>query len=191
MPKTSLKGSAFLNPLPVVLITSKENDFINVFTAAWVSTICTKPPMVSVSIRPERLSYEMIKKSGEFTINLPDKSMTKIVDFCGVRSGREIDKIKKFNLSLEEGIAINVPSIEKCPVSLECKVKNIVQLGSHDMFLSEIMKVKVDRKLMDDSGKIHLEKAGLICYSHGEYFQLPDFSLGKFGYSVKKRKNSR
>jgi len=191
MPKVALKGSALLNPLPAVLITSVKDGFVNVFTAAWVATICTKPPMVSVSIRPERLSYEMIKASGEFTINLPTDKLARVVDFCGVRSGRDVDKLKKFGLSLEEGISVDSPSIKECPVSLECKVKDIIPLGSHHMFISEVVQVKVDKELVDDKGKIHFEKAKLMCYSHGEYFSLAGSPLGKFGYSVQKRNRGK
>lgn len=189
MSKIALKGSAMLNPVPAVLITSRKDDFVNVFTAAWVGTICTKPPMVSVSIRPERLSYEMIKSTGQFTINLPSAKLTRALDYCGVRSGRDVDKIEKFNLTLEEGIHIDVPSIGECPVALECSVKEILPLGSHHMFIAEVVQVKVEETLVDSNGKIHFDKAGLVCYSHGEYFSLDHVPLGKFGYSVQKKKN--
>jgi flavin reductase (DIM6/NTAB) family NADH-FMN oxidoreductase RutF len=189
MSKVTFKGGALLNPVPAVLVTSKKDDFVNVFTAAWVGTICTKPPMVSVSIRPERLSYEMIKSTGQFTINLPSAKLVKALDFCGVRSGRDVDKIKKFELTLEEGIEVDVPSIGECPVALECRVKEILPLGSHHMFIAEVVQVKVEERLVDSNGKIHFDKAGLVCYSHGEYFSLVDASLGKFGYSVQKKKN--
>jgi flavin reductase (DIM6/NTAB) family NADH-FMN oxidoreductase RutF len=189
MSKMSLKGSAMLNPVPAVLITSKKDGFVNAFTAAWVGTVCTRPPMVSVSIRPERLSYDMIKSTGEFTINLPGSNLVRALDFCGVRSGRNVDKIAKFGFTLEEGIEVDVPSIGECPVALECKVSSIVPLGSHDMFIAEVVRVKVEEKLVDSSGKIHFGKAGLVCYSHGEYFPLMEAPLGKFGYSVQKKKS--
>jgi flavin reductase (DIM6/NTAB) family NADH-FMN oxidoreductase RutF len=188
MSKIALKGSAMLNPVPAVLITSRKDDFVNVFTAAWVGTICTKPPMVSVSIRPERLSYEMIKSTGQFTINLPSGKLARVLDFCGVRSGRDVDKIEKFNLTLEEGIQIDVPSIGECPVALECSVREILPLGSHHMFIAEVVQVKVEEALVDSNGKIHFSKADLVCYSHGEYFTLANEPLGKFGYSVQKKK---
>ena len=189
MEKTAFKGSTLLNPVPAVLITSKNKEVINVFTAAWVGTACTKPPIITVSIRPERLSYNFIKASGEFTVNLPSKKLVKAVDFCGVKSGRDIDKIKHCNFTLEAGIVIDVPSIKECPVSLECKVKQIIPLGSHELFIAEVLQVSVYNKLIDIDGKIHFEDADLICYSHGEYFSVDNNPLGKFGYSVKKRTN--
>lgn len=192
MTKISFKGSAMLNPVPSVLITSQnEEGKTNVFTVGWIGTACTKPPMITAAIRPERLSYEYIKETGEFVVNLPSKDMVKTVDFCGVRSGKNIDKIKHCNLSLEQSEKVKVPSIKQCPVSLECKVKNITPLGSHDLFLAEVLAIHVEENLLDENGKIHLEKANLICYSHGEYFSLNSKALGKFGYSVQKKKKSK
>jgi flavin reductase (DIM6/NTAB) family NADH-FMN oxidoreductase RutF len=187
MSKTAFKGSTLLNPVPAVLITSMKEKSANVFTAAWVGTACTKPPMVTVSIRPERLSYDFIKSTGEFTVNLPTTKLVKAVDFCGVKSGRDMDKIKECNLTLEEGYVIDVPSIKECPVSLECRVKQIIPLGSHELFIAEVLQVNVDNKLIHGDGKIHFEEADLICYSHGEYFSVDNIPLGKFGYSVRKK----
>ncbi|NMM63193.1 flavin reductase family protein [Clostridium sp. P21] len=192
MTKISFKGSTMLNPVPSVLITSQNKEGkVNVFTVGWIGTACTKPPMITVAIRPERLSYEYIKATEEFAINLPSKDMVKTVDFCGVRSGKTIDKIKQCNLILENSEKIKVPSIKQCPVSLECKVKSITPLGSHDLFLAEVLSIHVEENLLDENGKIHLEKANLICYSHGEYFSLNSKPLGKFGYSVQKKKKSK
>ncbi len=192
MTKISFKGSAMLNPVPSVLITSKgKNGKVNVFTVGWIGTACTKPPMITVAIRPERLSYEYIKESGEFVINLPSKDMVKTVDFCGVKSGKTIDKIKQCNLILEGSEKVEVPGIKQCPVTLECKVKNITPLGTHDLFLAEILSIHVEENLLDENGKIHLEKADLICYSHGEYFSLNPKVLGKFGYSIKKKSKNK
>ena len=187
MPKVAFKGSTLLNPVPAVLITSKKEKTINVFTAAWVGTACTKPPIITVSIRPERLSYDFIKSTKEFTVNLPTVKLVKTVDFCGVKSGRDIDKIKKCNLTLEAGTFIDVPSIKECPVSLECKVKQIIPLGSHELFIAEVIQVNVEKSLIHADGKIHFEEADLICYSHGEYFSVDNNPLGKFGYSVRKK----
>lgn len=188
MTKMHFKGSAMLNPVPVVLITSKNTDGkINVFTAGWVGTACTRPPMITVAIRPERLSYEYIKNTGEFVVNLPKAQMARKIDFCGVRSGRQIDKLKAMNFTAETSLKVDVPQIAECPVSLECKVSNIIPLGSHDLFIAEVLNVNVEDYLIDKSGKIHLEKADLICYSHGEYFPVPQKSTGKFGYSVKRK----
>lgn len=189
MKKISFKGSCMLNPVPAVLVTSKsKSGKVNVFTVAWIGTICTKPPMISISIRPERLSYKYIKETGEFIVNLPNVSMTKTLDFCGVKSGKDIDKIKHCKLTLKNSSKINVPYIENCPVNLECKVKNIIHLGSHDLFISEVLSVNVNENLIDKSGKIHLEKAGLLCYSHGGYFEISSKPEGKFGYSIRKKK---
>ncbi|AKN32651.1 flavin reductase [Clostridium carboxidivorans P7] len=192
MTKISFKGSAMLNPVPSVLITSQNKEGkTNVFTVGWIGTACTKPPMITAAIRPERLSYEYIKETGEFVVNLPSKDMVKAVDFCGVRSGKNIDKIEHCNLTLEQSEKVKVPSIKQCPVSLECKVKTITPLGSHDLFLAEVLAIHVEENLLDENGKIHLEKANLICYSHGEYFSLNSKALGKFGYSVQKKKKSK
>lgn len=191
MSKVAFKGSAMLNPVPSVLITSINSDEkVNVFTVGWIGTACTHPPMITVAIRPDRLSYKYIKENGEFTVNLPTKDMVKAVDFCGVRSGNTVDKIKHFNFELETPDKIRVPAIKQCPVSMECKVRSITPLGSHDLFLAEVLSVKVEESLIDAAGKIHLEKANLICYSHGEYFALNPKPLGSFGFSVQKiRKN--
>lgn len=192
MKKLNFKGSVMLNPTPVVLVTSKnKDDKVNAFTVGWVSTVCTKPPMIAMGIRPERLSYEYIKESKECVINLPCRDMVKFVDFCGVKSGRKVDKIKHFGYELSKGVSIDTPSIEKAPVALECKLNSITPLGSHHMFLFEVVNVKVDENLIDEKGKIHFNKANLLAYSHGEYFGLNSKALGSFGYSIKKRKKSR
>jgi Conserved protein/domain typically associated with flavoprotein oxygenases, DIM6/NTAB family len=189
MTKVSFKGSAMLNPVPAVLITSKNKEGkVNVFTVGWIGTACTKPPMITVAIRPERLSYEYIKESSEFVVNLPSKDLIRSVDFCGVKSGKNIDKIKECNLILEDSENVAVPAIKQCPVTLECKVKSITLLGSHDLFLAEVLSIHVEENLIDTDGKIHLEKADLICYSHGEYFPVTPKAIGKFGYSVQKKK---
>jgi flavin reductase (DIM6/NTAB) family NADH-FMN oxidoreductase RutF len=188
MTKTIFKGSAMLNPVPVVLITSKNKEGkINVFTVAWIGTACTKPPMITVAIRPERLSYEYIKESGDFVVNLPPSKMVREVDYCGVRSGNQIDKIKEMNFKLENSKDVMAPIISQCSIALECKVRSITPLGSHDLFLAEIVNTHVDNSLIDAMGKIHFEKADLITYSHGEYFSVNSKPLGKFGYSVQKK----
>ena len=186
--KVDFKGSVILNPVPVVLITSKNKEGKeNVFTVAWTGTVCTKPPMLSISVRPERLSYEYIKETMEFTVNLPTSNMTKAVDYCGVRPGRKFDKIKEMNFTMKPGTNINVPYIDECPVSIECKVKSIIPLGTHDLFIAEVVGSHVNKNLMDEKGKIHFENADLITYCHGEYFKMDTEALGKFGYSVAKK----
>lgn len=189
--KVDFKGSVVLNPVPVVLITSRDsegND--NVFTVGWVGTVCTKPPMLSISIRPERLSYKYIKETMEFTVNLPASNMTREVDYCGVRSGKTVDKIKEMNFTMKEGTNINVPYINECPVSIECKVKNIIPLGTHDCFIAEVVGSHIDKDLIDEKGKIHFEEADLITYCHGEYFKMEKEAIGSFGYSVAKKKKA-
>ncbi len=187
MSKKMFKGSSMLNPVPVVLITSKDSDGnVNVFTVGWIGTACTKPPMITMSIRPERLSYEYIKENGEFVVNLPTKTQVKKVDYCGVKSGRTNNKISECAFTLESCQHISVPMIKECPIALECKVKSITPLGTHDLFLAEVLAVHVEDSLIDSKGKIQLDQADLICYSHGEYFPVEQKPIGKFGYSVKK-----
>ena len=188
MRKNYFKGSVVLNPVPVVMVTSRNSEGKdNVFTVAWTGTVCTKPPMLSISIRPERLSYEYIKESMEFTINLPTRRLTRETDFCGVRSGRVVDKISEMKFTMKEGKEVNSPYIDECPVNIECKVKSIIPLGTHDLFIAEVLCSHIDEKLIDENGKIHFEWANLITYSHGEYFPVPKTPIGSFGYSVAKK----
>ncbi len=190
MKKREFKGSVLLNPVPVVMITCRNKEGKeNVFTVAWTGTICTKPPMLSISVRPERLSYEYIKETMEFTVNMPHRKQTRETDFCGVRSGRQLDKIKECGFTMVEGKDVNVPFIKECPVNIECKVKQIIPLGTHDIFLAEVVGSHVNENLMDENDKIHLEWANLISYSHGEYFPISNEPIGKFGYSVAKKKD--
>ena len=189
MKKNLFKGSVVLNPVPVVLITSRNSEGKeNVFTVAWTGTICTKPPMLSISIRPERLSYEYIKETMEFTVNLPTRKLTRETDYCGVRSGRTNNKIKEMKFTMKEGKEVKSPYIDECPVNIECKVKDIIPLGTHDLFLAEVLCSHIDSKLLDENEKIHFEWANLISYSHGEYFPMPKEAIGSFGYSVAKKK---
>lgn len=189
MAKRKFKASVLLNPVPVVLITCKNSEGReNVFTVAWTGTICSKPPMLSISIRPERLSYEYIKETKEFIINLPTAKQTKATDYCGVKSGRTNDKIKEMGFTMVKGENVACSYIQECPVNIECKVVDIIQLGSHDMFIAEVLASHIDEELIDEKQKIHFEKADLIAYSHGEYFSLPRTSIGKFGFSVMKKK---
>ncbi len=192
MNKVNFKGSVMLNPTPVVLVTSKnKEDKVNVFTVGWISTVCTKEPILAMGVRPERLSYNYIKESKECVINLTTKDMVKMVDYCGVVSGKKIDKIKHLGIKLNDAVKINTPSLEESPVALECKLKSITPLGTHDLFLLEVLNVKVNEDLIDDKGKIHFERANLISYCHGEYFALNTKPLGKFGYSIMKKKTAK
>ena len=176
-----------LYPVPAVLIgcRDKEGDN-NLMTAAWAGTVCSDPVMVSVSIRKEHFSHPIIEETGEFTISLTTRSLAKAADFCGVRSGRNTDKFGEMKLTPLESVRIGAPGVAQSPVVLECRVKEILRLGSHDMFVAEVVNVSVDEQYLDDSGRLELEKADLIAYSHGEYFALGE-KIGKFGYSVRKK----
>ncbi len=183
--KIELGVSTSLNPVPVVMISSGSDEFPrNICTVAWAGTINSEPPMVSISLRKSRLSYDIIKSTGEFVVNLVNKSLAKSCDFCGVKSGRDMDKFEKCGLNSypAKGLTKAV-AITESPLSLSCKVKDIIELGSHDMFIGEIVAIECDSYLMDDSGKVCLDKANLVAYNHGEYFLLGE-KLGFFGYSV-------
>jgi flavin reductase (DIM6/NTAB) family NADH-FMN oxidoreductase RutF len=192
MDKIDFKGSVILNPVPVVLITSKNKaGKTNVFTVGWTGTINTKPPMLYISIRPERLSYQYIKETMEFAVNLPGSNLVKKVDYCGVRSGKKNDKIAEMNFTLKDSKNISVPYIEECPVNIECKVTNIIPLGTHDMFIAEVVGSHVNEDLLDEKGKIHFENANMMSYCHGEYFPLAKNPIGSFGFSVMKKKTKK
>ena len=181
-----------LYPVPAVMIScADEEGRSNIMTAAWAGTICSDPVMVSVSIRPERYSYGIISRTREFVINLTTEQLAYAADFCGVRSGRDIDKFKEMNLTPEKGEVVSCPVIKESPVNLECRVAEVHEYGSHDMFVAEIVNVQVDEEMMDEKGRIRLDKAGLVAYNHGEYFGLKRQPLGKFGYSVMKAKTKK
>ena len=186
MSKQIWKPSVLLNPVPLVMVSCMDkNEIPNIITLGWTGTINTHPPMLSISVRPERHSYGMIKESGEFVVNLVTKELTKAADFCGVKSGRDIDKFKYLNLTQDKASKVNTPIIKESPINIECKVTNSIALGSHELFLAEIKAVQVEEKLLDSTGKLNLAKAELICYSHGEYYELGNV-LGYFGYSITK-----
>ena len=188
MEKQLWKPGNMIYPLPAVMVSVGDADGnTNIITVAWTGTICTNPAMAYISVRPERYSYEMIRSSGEFVINLTTNDLTFATDYCGVKSGREVDKFKEMHLTPCESKTIAAPGIAESPVSIECKVKQIIELGSHDMFLAEVTAVSVNPKYMDEKGKFHLNDIGLTAYSHGEYFELGK-KIGSFGYSVKKHK---
>lgn len=187
MAKIKWKGGTVMCPVPAVLVTSADGERQNVFTAAWTGIVCSNPPRTYVSVRPDRYSYELIRKSGEFCINLPTSYMARLVDFCGVKSGREFDKLGKLNLTAEPSTEVSCPSIAECPVTLECRVFEEKELGSHTMFLADIVAVTVDGKILDEKGRLAIEKANLMTYGHGTYFALGK-RIGTFGFSVKKKK---
>ena len=187
MSKLKWKGGALLAPVPPALVSCGTIESPNVLTVAWTGILNTHPPKTYVSIRPTRHSYGLIKESGEFVINLTTSTLTRAADFCGVRSGRDIDKFTQCSLTAEASTEVAAPSIAQSPVSLECKVTDIVPLGTHDMFIADIVAVTVDDSLISADGKLHLEKSGLIAYAHGEYYELGK-RLGTFGFSVQKKK---
>ena len=188
MGKEIWKAGNMLNPVPAVMVSvaDKEGN-ANILTVAWAGTICTNPPMLSISVRPERYSYHMIKETNEFVVNLTTKDLVKETDFCGVRSGRDVDKYKELGLTKSKMEHVSAPGIAESPVNIECKVRKIEELGSHHMFIADVVGVVVDDKYFDETNRFHINDTNLIMYSHGEYFALGE-KLGKFGYSVKKSK---
>lgn len=181
------KPGNMLYPIPAVMVSCGRPEKPNIITVAWTGTVCSSPAMVTVSIRKERYSYDLIKESKEFVINLVTKELVRQADYCGVKSGREVDKFKEMHLTPMPAKLVSAPLIGEAPVNIECIVKDILPLGTHDMFLAEVVSVAVDKRYMDENGRFHLNQSGLIVYSHGEYYGLGEL-LGKFGYSVKKKK---
>jgi len=183
------KGGNMLNPLPAVMVSTKDiNGKLNIITVAWCGNACTNPPVLYISVRPERYSYGIIERTKEFVVNLVNKDLTYACDYCGVRSGKDHDKFKELNLTPIESKYVKAPSIEESPVNIECRVRQIIELGSHHMIMADILGVTIDNKYMDKNGRFSLEDANLISYSHGEYYTLGEY-VGKFGYSVKKKWN--
>ena len=186
MSKVIWKGSSILAPVPPALVTCGTMEKPNVLTIGWTGVLCTHPPMTYISVRPERYSHGIIMKEQEFVINLPTSAMSRTVDFCGMKSGAKVNKIEKCHLELTPGTKVKAPVLNQCPVSLECKVTEIKELGTHTMFLSEILAVQIEEKYLDSKGKLNLQQAGLLAYAHGEYFALGR-KCGDFGFSVKKK----
>lgn len=187
MAKEIWKPGNMLYPLPIVLVSVAErNGKYNIITLAWVGTVCSEPPMLSISVRPERYSYSILKRTGEFVVNLTTRDMAYATDYCGVKSGRDVDKFKEMNLTPLEADKVKAPLIGESPVNIECRVREIKPLGSHDMFIADILAVHVDREYMDENGKFHLERANPMVYSHGTYFSCGE-ALGSFGFSVRKK----
>ena len=187
MKKTKWKGGALIAPLPPVMVSCGTPEQPNVLTVAWTGIINTIPPKTYISVRPTRYSYSIIKDSGEFVINLATSDLIRAVDFCGVRSGAQVDKFKEMHLTPLASKHIHAPGIAESPVNIECKVREIKPLGSHSMILADVVGVTIDDTLLDEKGKFELNQSGLVTYSHGEYFLLGK-KLGTFGYSVKKEK---
>ncbi|MBQ9926491.1 MAG: flavin reductase family protein [Lachnospiraceae bacterium] len=191
MGKQSWKPGNMLYPLPAVLVTvADKQGNQNIFTVAWAGTVCSDPAMVSISVRPERYSYHMIEETGEYVINLTTEKLTYATDYCGVKSGRDVDKFKEMKLTPVAADKVSAPLLAESPVNIECKVKEIIKLGTHDMFLAEVVAVHADEAYMDEKGKFSLTKAHPMVYSHGTYFSLGK-ELGTFGYSVRKKNGSK
>lgn len=186
--KQSWKPGTMIYPLPAVLVSCGETpEEYNVFTVAWTGTVCTNPPMCYISVRPERHSYEIIKRTGEFVINLTTRRLARATDWCGVRSGKDYDKFSQMGLTATAAAVVAAPVVEESPVAIECRVKQIIPLGSHDMFLADVVNVLVDEEYIDaESGRLDLQRAEPITYCHGEYFSLGEV-IGHFGWSVRKK----
>lgn len=191
MAKEKWKAGNMIYPLPAVLVTCRsKSGEDNVFTVAWTGTVCTNPPMAYISVRPSRYSYNMIKETGEFVINLTTEEMAKATDYCGVTSGRDVDKFQRCGLHKEEADEVNVPMLVESPVNIECRVREVHEYGSHTMFVADVICVHADEKYMNESGRFELEKSNPLAYSHGTYFGLTS-PKGTFGYSVKKGKKKK
>lgn len=191
MSKQIWKPGNMLYPVPAVLVSVADSEGKdNLITIAWTGTVCSDPAMTYISVRKERYSHHMLKENKEFVINLVSKEICRAADFCGVRSGRDLDKFEAIGLTREKASTVNVPLVKESPVNIECKVTQVLELGSHDMFLAKVTAVQVDESLLDEKGKLDLNKAHLVAYSHGEY-QTFDNILGTFGYSVKKDKKEK
>jgi len=192
MTKIPWKPGTLIYPLPAVMVSCgiSEKEY-NIITIAWTGTICTNPPMCYISVRKERHSYNIIKKNMEFVINLTTKELAHATDWCGVRSGRDYNKFKEMKLTPETGQIVKTPLIKESPLNIECKVKDIIALGSHDMFLAEVVAVNADEKFYEkENSKFHFNHTEPICYSHGKYYTIGN-KIGKFGYSVLKKKRKK
>ncbi|MBE6588705.1 MAG: flavin reductase family protein [Ruminococcaceae bacterium] len=189
MAKIKWRGGAMLSPVPPTMVTCSCGGKDNVFTVAWTGITNTIPPKTYISVRPSRHSHGMIRESGEFAIHLTTAELVRAADFCGVHTGAKIDKFERCHLEKEAASELSCPILAASPLVLECRVTDMISLGSHDMFLADIVAIDVDESLVDAAGKLHLERAGLVAYAHGDYFELGR-RIGTFGYSVAKKKKS-
>lgn len=184
------RGGNMLYPVPAVMVSCmRPGERPNIITVAWAGTVCSDPAMLSISVRKERYSHRILEETGEFAVNLVNRELTFAADYCGVRSGRDVDKFQEMKLTPQPSKYISAPGIAESPLILECGVKQQIPLGTHDMFLAEVLGVSVDERYMDEKGTFHLNDAKLTAYSHGTYFELGE-KLGTFGFSVRKNKNS-
>ena len=186
MSKQIWKGGALTAPVPPCMVTCGSGDGANIITIAWTGIINTVPPKTYISVRPSRHSYGLIRDSGEFVVNLTPASLIRAADFCGIHTGKKINKFERCGLHTEPASLVSCPLLAESPLSLECRVTDVIPLGSHDMFLADIVAVDVDESLIDPQGKLHLDRAGLAAFAHGEYFELGK-KIGTFGFSVKKK----
>ncbi len=191
MDKVSLKGSAMMAPVPAALVSCGTDGEENLITIAWTGIINSQPPMTYISVRKSRHSHAIIEKNGEFVVNLTTEGMARVTDWCGVKSGRDVDKFKETGLTPGKCDVVGCPLVQEAPVNLECVVKEIKELPSHDMFIAEIVKIHADRDMFDEDGRIRLDTAGMLAYCHGEYFGLKRQSIGRFGFSVMKPKTKK
>lgn len=190
MSRTIWKPGTFIYPIPAVMVSCGDMENSNIITVAWTGIINTNPAMCYISIRPERYSYKLIKEKGEFVINLTNKELAYATDWCGVKTGAKVDKFKEMKLTKEKAKNVKCPVIKESPVAIECKVKEIKELGSHHMFIAEILSIDVDNKYIDEKGAFDITKCDLITYANGKYFSLGK-QVGKFGYSVEKRRRHK
>lgn len=190
MAKRNLKGGALVCPLPPTMVSCGDMENSNIITIGWTGILNTVPPKTYISVRPTRHSYNIIKETGEFVINLTPAHLVKEADYCGIYTGKKVDKFQKCKLTKESASVLSCPMIAECPVSIECRVTDIVPLGSHDMFMADIVAVNVDEELFDKEDKMRLDKANLVAYAHGEYFELGK-KIGKFGFSTNKKKKKK
>lgn len=186
MAKIQWKGGALLAPLPPALVTCAHGGTQNIFTVAWTGITNTVPPKTYISVRPSRYSYGLIRESGEFAVNLTAKDLIRAADFCGIHTGAKVNKFERCRLSTEPASQISCPILSASPLTLECRVTDVIPLGSHDMFLADIVAVDVDDSFVDEHGKLHLDRAGLAAFAHGEYYELGK-KIGSFGFSVAKK----
>ena len=190
MAKIKWRGGALIAPIPPVMVSCGSAEKPNVLTIAWTGIINTIPPKTYISVRPKRHSYNLIKESGEFVINLTTADLVRAADYCGVYTGAKVNKFEKCSLTPIPSEEVSCPSIAESPLCLECRVTDVIPLGTHDMFLADIVSVSVDESLIDEKGALHLENAHLAAFAHGEYFELGK-KLGNFGFSVKKSKKAK
>jgi flavin reductase (DIM6/NTAB) family NADH-FMN oxidoreductase RutF len=188
MAKVQWKAGTFIYPIPAVMVSCGTMEKSNIITVAWTGILNTNPAMCYISVRPERYSHDIIKENGEFVINLTTEKLARATDWCGVRSGRDHDKFKEMRLTKEKGNFVKAPLIKESPVSVECRVKEIIPLGSHDMFVAEVLSIDADEKYIDEKGAFDISKCNLMAYANGGYYPLGK-KIGKFGFSVQKKKN--